>query len=261
MNPVIILWAHPRSMSTAIERVMRERGDFECLHEPFLHYYYLERSGKELPHFDTEHDHPTSYADTRDMILERAESTPVFAKDMSYYVMPEILEDAEFCRRVRHCFLIRNPLRSIMSYYKLDNTVALAEIGIEAQWRHFAGLLALGIDNALVLEAEAVQADTATAMSRFWQALGLEYREQALSWRQESTPQDWQYVQGWHQSVSDSSGIRQNNAQDLAKTTAEFESLCCEAPQLREYLDFHLPFYECLREHSLALEADDAATR
>ena len=69
MHPVIILWAHPRSMSTAIERVMRERGDFDCLHEPFLHYYYIERSAKPLPHFDTEQDHPSSYAETRDMIL------------------------------------------------------------------------------------------------------------------------------------------------------------------------------------------------
>jgi hypothetical protein len=50
MNPIIFLWAHPRSMSTAIER-----GDFDCLHEPFLRYYYLEcvnleRVNKLLPH-------------------------------------------------------------------------------------------------------------------------------------------------------------------------------------------------------------------
>ena len=115
MNPVIFLWAHPRSMSTAIERIMRERGDFDCLHEPFLHYYYIERSDRGLPHFDHEREHPTSYAGTRDLILRQAESSPVFAKDMSYYEMPEILEDESFCRRVRHCFLIRNPLRSILS--------------------------------------------------------------------------------------------------------------------------------------------------
>jgi hypothetical protein len=43
MNPIIFLWAHPLSMSTVIERVMRERSDLDCLHEPFLRYYYLER--------------------------------------------------------------------------------------------------------------------------------------------------------------------------------------------------------------------------
>jgi len=39
MHPVIILWAHPRPMSTAIESVMRKRGDLDCLHEPFLPFY------------------------------------------------------------------------------------------------------------------------------------------------------------------------------------------------------------------------------
>jgi hypothetical protein len=59
-------------MSTAIERVMRERGDFDCLHEPFLRCYYLmrvnlERVNKPLPHFDSELEHPLGDADTRDL--------------------------------------------------------------------------------------------------------------------------------------------------------------------------------------------------
>lgn len=261
MNPVIILWAHPRSMSTAIERVMRERGDFNCLHEPFLHYYYLERSGKDLPHFNSDQDHPTSYAETRDMILQQAATAPVFAKDMSYYVIPEILEDPDFCKRVRHCFLIRNPMRSIMSYYKLDHEVSLAEIGIEAQWQHFEGLQAMGIDNSVVLEAEAVQADSETAMRQFWLALGLDDRAQALNWEQEATPADWQYVQGWHQSVSGSRGIRQAAAQDSERAQAEFDTLCNTVPQLGEFLAHHLPYYERLRSHSVNQGPADAAAQ
>lgn len=261
MHPVIILWAHPRSMSTAIERVMRERGDFDCLHEPFLHYYYLERSERELAHFDSDRDHPTSYAETRDMILKRAEAAPVFAKDMSYYVIPEILKDEVFCQRVRHCFLIRDPRRSILSYYRLDESVSLEEIGIEAQWRHYEGLQALGIDDAIVLEAEVAQADAIGAMARFWQALGLDFREQALNWNRQSTPADWQYVQGWHQSVSGSSGIRPSGSEDASKAAEEFDSACLDAPRLRDYFDFHQPFYERLKQHSLSREAGDATTR
>jgi len=252
MYPIIILWAHPRSMSTAIERIMRERGDFDCLHEPFLHYYYLERScGKPLPHFDNEQDHPVDYVETRDMILQRAEQAPVFAKDMSYYVVPEILQDYEFCRQVRHCFLIRNPLRSIMSYYKLDPDVTLDEIGIEAQREHLQGLQQLGIENSVVLEAEAVQASAAQVMRLFWQALDLDNDEQALSWGQESSPQDWQYVQGWHQSVSDSQGIRVASGQEAEQAAIEFDQLCQQAPQLNEFLNHHLPFYEQLKRHSV----------
>ena len=31
-HPLIALWSHPRSMSTATERIMRERGDLDCAH-------------------------------------------------------------------------------------------------------------------------------------------------------------------------------------------------------------------------------------
>lgn len=165
--------------------------------------------------------------------------------------MPELLEDVDFCRRVRHCFLIRNPMRSIMSYYKLDNQLTLDEIGLEAQWQHFDGLRKLGIDNCVVLEAEAVQADTAKAMRLFWQALGLDYSEQALSWQQDSTPSDWQYVQGWHQSVSDSKGIRQSSPQENEQARLEFEKLCDQVPHLSTFLQHHLVYYNRLKAHSI----------
>ena len=181
MNPVIFLWSHPRSMSTAIERVMRERGDFLCLHEPFLHYYYLEKTGKTLAHFETAQGHPSSYAGTRDLVLSEADTNAVFVKDMSYYVMPELLEDRAFCMRLRHCFLVREPMRAIMSYYRLDPGLTLDEIGIEHQWRQYEGLRELGIDNSLVLEAEAVQRDSVTAMRQFWKALGLELGTRLIS--------------------------------------------------------------------------------
>ena len=36
----VALWAVPRSISTAFERVFVERDDFEVLHEPFSYAYY-----------------------------------------------------------------------------------------------------------------------------------------------------------------------------------------------------------------------------
>ncbi|HUF56321.1 MAG TPA: hypothetical protein VMM55_07145 [Thermohalobaculum sp.] len=32
-HPIVALWCHPRAMSTAFERLMRERGDMTVLHE------------------------------------------------------------------------------------------------------------------------------------------------------------------------------------------------------------------------------------
>jgi hypothetical protein len=40
MNPIYVLWATPRSTSTAFEWMMRMRGDMACFHEPFGEAWY-----------------------------------------------------------------------------------------------------------------------------------------------------------------------------------------------------------------------------
>ena len=40
MHKIIALWAVPRSTSTAFEWMMRQRGDLDCLHEPFGEAWY-----------------------------------------------------------------------------------------------------------------------------------------------------------------------------------------------------------------------------
>lgn len=234
-------------MSTAIERVMRERGDFYCLHEPYLHYYYLEKTGKELAHFDSEASHPVTYEGTRDYILNKAEQQPVFIKDMSYYVMPEILSDTQFCNRIQHCFLIRNPLQALLSYYKLDNNVSMDEVGLEAQWNLLDGLQKIKTQPVVVLEAESVQANTEVAMSQFWQKLGLDFVAKALNWEKETAPDDWKYVEGWHQNVSGSDGIKPLDRQVLKQAQKEFDQLAKRDPRLTQLLDFHRPFYELIK--------------
>ena len=127
----------------------------------------------------------------------------------------------------------------------------LEEIGLEAQWLLFEGLRTLGMDAAPVLEAEAVQRDPALAMTRLWTSLALEYKAEAFSWNEASTPEDWAYVQGWHESVSGSTGIRQAAGESPDAVHAEFARYVKRAPQLQSYLDHHRPYYEKLRAHSI----------
>ncbi|MGB0848357.1 MAG: hypothetical protein ACPGSM_16630 [Thiolinea sp.] len=252
MYPIIFLWAHPRSMSTAIERMMRERGDLHCLHEPFLRYYYLQRSEKNLTLFDAAGDHPTSYEATREMILEQAEKQPVFAKDMSYYIIPELLKDIDFFSRIKHCFLIRNPVRSLLSYYKLDPYVSLKEIGLESQWLHFQKAEQWQL-KPIVIEAETVQAHPKPMMERFWSELGLDYKAHAFDWNTDAPPTDWKYVEGWHQQVSQSAGIQTESAAQKQRAKDEFAQATQKAPHLKDYLEYHLPAYHALQEYALKL--------
>ncbi len=241
-HPIIALWSHPRSMSTAFERIMRSRGDLDCLHEPFMYDYYINRSTREMPHFDAMDEHPKSYEAIRDMILARAEKGPVFFKDMSYYVMPHLLADDAFFARLTHSFLIRDPHASILSYAKLDPDMQLDEIGIEAQWRHAEAVMARTGRPPVVIRSEMVQANPESHMRRYWEAVGLGHRPEALHWN-DPAPADWQQVQGWHGEVMASTAIRPISADQQARTEAEFSRLAAAQPRFQTYLDHHLPFY------------------
>ena len=88
---------------------------------------------KELPHFERDPEHPTSYEDIKGAILDAADRKPVFVRDMCYYVADYVQGDHNFVRRTKNTFLIRTSEKSIPSYYRLDQDVTLEEIGLEAQ--------------------------------------------------------------------------------------------------------------------------------
>ena len=250
MHKLIALWSHPRSMSTATERVMRERGDLWCAHEPFMYDYYVHRKVARMPHFDVQPDHPTEYEAIRDMLLQRAGEGPVFFKDMAYYVVPRILSDPDFVHRLSHVFLIRNPVASILSYHKLDPEVTQEEIGIEAQWRLYEGLVKMGAD-PVVIEAEAVQRDTSGMMTALWQRIGLPVRDAAFDW-QGAVPKDWAQVGSWHDQASASTGIRPIGADEMARKDREFAALSRAYPHLSAFLAHHAPFHRHLQEVALS---------
>ena len=245
--PIICLWVHPRSMSTAVERIMRERGDLECFHEPFMYDYYVHRRQAYMPHFDVDPSQPIKYQHIKEMLLDKAQFSPVFIKDMSYYMIPQLFDDKEFAQRITHSFLIRNPMHSILSYFKLDQNVTLEEIGLEALWRHANWLQQELSITPIVLVAEQIRQDSRGVISNYWQQLGLDNKDKAFEWNSEKTPEDWQQVSGWHGNVSQSKGIREVSKENDLKRQQEFDELAEQYPKLRELLEHHLPYYEKLK--------------
>ncbi|CAZ80845.1 unnamed protein product [Tuber melanosporum] len=93
----IFLATHPRSCSTAFERVMMTREDLRCVHEPFGDAFYFggERIGER--YFGKEHQgvrdksgfSETTYRDVVSNISGGGEDGKrVFLKDMAYYIIP-----------------------------------------------------------------------------------------------------------------------------------------------------------------------------
>jgi len=251
MNPIIALWAHPRSMSTAMERIMRERGDFTCFHEPFMYLYYAGDAKKEMPHFDAIPDMPIQYEGIRQMLLDAASHAPVFFKDMSYYILDRLMQDRAFADHITHTFLIRDPAKSIISYYKLDPGMTCEEVGVEAQHLHYEWLLKTYGTRPVVIEASDIQNDAAGMIRAYSAAIGVEFLPHALEWG-DKVPEDWKSVATWHGDVMTTQGIRRESetadGQENGTTSVTLDA----APHLRAYHAHHQPYYEKLRQHKLA---------
>ncbi len=250
MHPIVALWSHPRSMSTAMERIMRERGDFTCFHEPFMYLYYVGDAKKEMPHFKVPPGTPTTYEDIREMLLDAAKTAPVFFKDMSYYILDRMKEDRAFSDRITHTFLIRDPAQSIVSYYKLDPEMTSEEIGLETQYRHFVWLSETYGVKPPVIEAADIQVDTVGMIRAYSAAIGVEFLPHALEWGNE-TPKDWQGVSGWHEDVMRAQGIRKESETTDGRSGEKPAVTLDSAPQLRAYYDHHKPYFDKLQQHKL----------
>jgi len=234
---------------------MRERGDFTCFHEPFIYYYYVYLGKKPLPHFEIDPLQPTDFDAVLARLTDAAKSNPVFFKDMSYYVMPEIFTRDDVARRITHTFLIRDPRKSIVSYYKLDPTLELDEIGLESQWRHLNWVREITGTTPAVIEAEYIQRDPRTTVGKLWRHLDVAFSERAFEWSAEAVPEEWQQVAGWHETASARTRIVPDADVDDESVQSRFDETAAEAPQLRAYLAHHMPYYEKLKAYSL--NADD----
>ena len=222
---------------------MLERGDLTTIHEPFLYLYYVHHARKRLPHLDIDPRRPASYEDIRSTILEAARTRPVFVKDMCYYVRDHIHGDVDFIRRMTSTFLIRDPARSIPSYYRLDPGVTLEEVGCEAQYRCFERFAEVTGQTPVVIDAADLAEDPAGTLRAYCRALGLPFMRGALEWNAE-LPEAWRDVSGWHADLAGSTGIVRSRSPDGSGLDA--------APHLRDYHEHHLPFYRKMRAHRIA---------
>lgn len=226
-------------MSTAVERIMRERGDLQVLHEPFMYHYYLGGDRERFADFAPEAEHPVTYAAIRAMIREQAVRGPVFLKDMGYYVVDRLSDDPDFARQMAHAFLVRDPAEAVISYAKRQRDFTCEEVGLEALWRLYTRLRDLGC-TCHVLSSAAIRSDPAAAMAAYWAAIGLPDCPDALSW-DGTVPDGWRAVEAWHREVLETRAILPPD--DGRDIDAELAAL--GAP-FTDYVAHHRPFHDLL---------------
>ncbi len=208
MHKIIALWAVPRSTSTAFEWMMRQRGDLDCLHEPFGEAWYQGedplwqrwRPGdKTTPGLTLD----SVWAD----IKARAERGPVFIKDFPHYVSH--MWDDEFLSHFTHAFLIRDPALTISSIYDKWPDFDEGEVGFPEQRALFDLLTALNGSAPPVFDSDDILENPRAMVQAFCDAVDIPFIESALSWEPGADTAQYSWWDGglFHANLRTSTGL------------------------------------------------------
>jgi hypothetical protein len=232
----VALWAVPRSVSTALERVVVERGDFKVFHEPFSVSYYYSPDRRSDRFAEAEAKEEYGYAEVLDLMLN-VEEKPVYFKDMAYHVAGVMSGD--FISRFTNTFIIRDPAPVISSLSRFWPDFTLEETGYEQQHRLFGLAVENGEDPAVVDAADLI-GDPEGTIRAYCGKLDVPFVPEALSWKPGPVP-GWEMWTQWHEEAQESTGIKSQPLEDDTEVPAGLEGV----------YDRCLPYYEELHERRL----------
>ena len=198
----VVLWAVPRSRSTAFERIFVERDDFVVLHEPFSATYYHSLERRSDRFLDGEANENAGAERVLADIL-RPRDRRVFIKDMAYHTTAFM--DADFVGRFANSFLIRNPREALASLHAKHPNFTFEETGYEQLARLYDYATRDGTRVA-VLDADDLMRHPEALIQAYCAAMKLPFVAEALSWRPQKVT-EFATWDSWHDRVQRSSGI------------------------------------------------------
>ena len=224
----IALWAVPRSISTAFERVFVERDDFEVFHEPFGDSYYYSEERLSDRYSDVEPKAEYNYQNVLASILEPHEKR-VFVKDMAYHAKP--LLDREFVSRFANTFIIRDPKYVITSLHRMWPDFTLEETGFEELYHLFRYATEVDPEGMVVVDAMTFSENPVGVLATYCDRLNIPFQPGSLSWESAEVP-DWERWDEWHEKAQQSTSIERAKRKD--PTLPE---------ELQEAYEYCLPYY------------------
>lgn len=199
---ILALWATPRTVSTAFERMMIERRDHLVLDEPWSRAYYFgpERRSTRYPLTFPE----STFAAVEAGVLAAGSGRAVFVKDMAYHAAPGITDEA--LAAMSHTFLIRDPAAALASLQRRWPDVTDDEAGYRAQQELFERVVAVTGSCPPVIDSDRLRADPDRVIRRWCDRVGLEHLPRALRWRPGMRP-EWPLWRDWYAGVAETTGF------------------------------------------------------
>lgn len=220
--------------------MMRMRGDFICLHEPFGPAYYRGADRRTTRPQENPLEPGRTYASTWTEILEVAGRGRIFSKDMATHVMHMV--DGSFLDHFQHTFLIRDPAQSLASMYEQWQAFSVEEAGFEDLHRMFDIVVERYDEIPPLIDADDLLDDPAGTVKAYRRAVDIEYMPEALEWKPGDRSDVRWYGGTWHDRLATSSG--------LGRQATMYVDVG-EVPFLAEMYQECRPHYEALLAHKL----------
>lgn len=243
MNKILVLWATPRSTSTAFEWMMRMRGDMTCFHEPFGEAWY---QGEDARWPRIKPDSPRTPGLTFDHTWQELKSAaaagPVFSKDFPHHI--EHMWTDTFLDHFNHSFLIRDPAKVATSMFKHWPDFVLKEIAFVEQRDLFDRLADKAGSVPPVIDSDDLLEDPHGIVEAWCGAVSISFKPEALSWEPGDRDEVSWYDDGsWHENLRNSDGLKPQPRRYIDIS---------EAPdRVKEIYEICLPHYEHMHAHRL----------
>ncbi len=247
MHRILALWCHPRSMSTAFERMMIERGDVTVVHERFLYLYYVVQNPHLVIAQQLESVEPwmeATFEEIVDGIESEATQRPVFFKDMAVHVHNPKGYNADdaFLSRFSNAFLIRDPEVTVLSHLKQNPDMVFEEVGYDAQFALFEKVRELTGSDPVVIDAADLEADPEGIVRAYCDAMDIPFIASSLRWGA-TVPSQLTAGDPWHVDLFGTTGF--------GTAVESFDAALRNHPRFDEYRERSLPFYEAMHAHRI----------
>jgi hypothetical protein len=197
----IAMWSGPRNISTAMMRSWGNRPDTVVCDEP-LYAHYLLRTKLDHPSSDEVIAHHET--DWRKVVAWLTGPLPpgttiFYQKHMSHHLLPNI--ELDWIAQLSNCFLIREPKEMLASLIEFLPQPTLADTGLPQQWKLFEMVRDRTGDSPIVLDARDVLQNPRAILSSCCRRLGIEFRDEMLSWPAGRRDTDGIWAKHWYAKV------------------------------------------------------------
>ncbi len=252
-HKIQIMMTVPRTVSTAFERSMMERGDHKVFHEPWnSDYNYRNLMGSAPPE---EIVQAGGYKGIKKLLYKHAEQKPVYVKDMIWAIKDEILNDQALLSdpNVVLAILIRDPALSMESFFLKMSEKAPQFLAMEiTRWVFCYDALVLLANKyrelhgewPILVEAEELCEAPATVMQDYCRRAGISYIPESLAW-EKKMPEEWDHLKRWHKEAAESEGFFIPKREAKVRFAAVPKKY---VPKLEKLYREQKPYYEQLQK-------------